>query len=151
MHCVIARAVLGDVPGALRLANTLPNQEEPHDTPKRHRALIGVAQAQAVSGDITGAFQTAEVIYENVRTAYLETRYPTKKIQQSVRRSVWPKILKAAVLAGHANEAMKRARQVTDPELKAEALLKIAEGILETKQKHIRMPHIRNHRFGFPV
>jgi hypothetical protein len=151
MHCIIARAVLGDVPGALRSASTLPNQEEPHDTPKRHRALVGVAQAQALGGDITGAFQTAEVIYENVRTAYLETRYPTKKIEQSVRRSVWPKILKAAVLAGYVNEALNRARQVTDQEIKAEALLKIAEGLLETKQDRPRMRHIRNHRFGFPV
>lgn len=151
MHCVIARAVLGDVPGALRLANTLPNKPEPHDTPKRYRALVAIADVQAAAGDLTGAFQTAEVIYENVRTTDLESRYPITKIQQSVRRTVWPDILKAAVLGGNGSEALVRAQQVTDPEIKAEALLKVAEGLLEGTVTRTPVPSMRHHRFGFPI
>ncbi|MDH5669923.1 MAG: hypothetical protein OEY86_18130 [Nitrospira sp.] len=151
MHCSIARAVLGDVARALRLANTLPNQEEPHDVPKRIKALMEIATVQAAAGDLPGAFQTAEVIYQNILTANLVPRYLPSQIQQSVRRSVWPKILKAAALVGNDREALNRARQITDPEIKAEALLKVAEGLLEKTRTRPSVPSMRHHRFGFPI
>jgi hypothetical protein len=150
MHCIIAKAVLGDVPGAVRSAITLPNKPEPHDTPKRYRALIAIAEVQA-AGDLPGAFQTAEVLIESIRSSYPETHYLTNKIQQSVRRHVWPIILKAAVRAGNGREPLNRARQATDPEIKAEALLKVAEGLLEKARTHTPVPSMRHHRFGFPV
>jgi hypothetical protein len=112
----------GDVPGALRTAAHIG---DPSD---KFRAWQDIARAQAKAGDAAGALQTASTIED-----------PSDKAR------AWREIAKVQAKVGDTQGALSWGAAESQDFLKANALLGVAEGILERVQLGIGAPGQRVH------
>lgn len=147
--CVGASALVGNEEEALKIAASLPNDAELHETPMRHQAFMAIVESLGRTGRIDSALQVEKLIFEQVRALATVQKYSEQEVSRSVRLEVYPAIIRAYSRAGHGAEALMWAQELSDSEVKGRTLLAVAEGSLEFLQPSAKP--IKKMRFGFPL
>lgn len=149
IRCAGTSVLVGNEEEALKVASSLPNDEEAHEAPMRHQALMAIVEALGTMGNIAAALKVENLVLDQVRELPMAQRYSEVDVRKSIKLEMYPAMIRAYSKAGNGTAALAWAFELTDSELKGGVLLAIAEGALD-----VLLPPavpMKKQRFRFPL